>query len=144
MGIISRELRDDSPLAIVEVSVSAFPAQSPEVVRTVAAIIDTGASWCVITEELARETGILDTPQIPSYLYDVSTKKESPQYAATIAVQDFTLTTLVYVTLVPPPNAVYRALLGCDVLWHGRFQYDGMSSPKRFTIELPSGDFGMK
>lgn len=80
LGIISisGELRDDSPLAIVEVSVSAFPAQSPPVVPTVEAVIDTGASRCVITEELARETGILDTVEMPSYQYDVSTKKEIP------------------------------------------------------------------
>ncbi len=141
---ISGELGDDSPLAIVEVSVSAFPAQSPPVVRTVEAVIDTGSSWCVITEELARETGILDTAEIPSHQYAVSAREETPQYAATIAVRDFTLTTLVYANLVPPPNATYRVLLGCAVLWHGHFQYDGMSSPKRFTLELPRGEFGTK
>jgi len=146
MGIISisGELRDDSPLAIVKMSVSTFPAQSQSVVRTVEAVVDTGATWYVITEELARETGILDTGEIPSHQYDVSTKKEIPQYVATIAVQDFNLTTLVFANLVPPPNAAYRALLGCAVLWYGQFQYDGMSSPKRFTLELPRGEFGTK
>jgi hypothetical protein len=62
---------------------------------------------------------------------------EIPQYVATIAVQDFTLTTLVFANLVPPPDAAYRALLGCAVLWYGQFQYDSMSSPKSFTLELP-------
>lgn len=141
---MSRELTDDSPLPIVTVSISAFPAQSPPMVRTVEAIIDTGANWCVITEEVARETGILDTGRILSHQYGVSAKKETPQYAATIAVQDFTLTTLVFANFAPPPNATYRALLGCHVLWYGHFQYDGMSSPKRFTLKLPQGEFGMK
>lgn len=144
MGIVSGELRDDSGLAIVKMSVSAVPAPAAPVVCTVEAVIDTGATWCVITEELARETGILDTTEIPSHQYDVSTKKEMSQYVARIAVRDFSLTTLVFANLVPPPNATYRALLGCAVLWYGQFQYDGMSNSKRFTLELPQGEFGTK
>lgn len=134
---VPKELRDDSPLAIVEASVSSFSAQSPPVTCTVEALIDTGASWSVITEELARETGILNTMEIPSHLYNVSTKEESSLYAATIAIQDFTLTTLVYANLVLPPNATYRALLGCAVLWYGQFRYDGMSSPKASHLNSP-------
>lgn len=144
MAFISRELANDFPLAIVEVSVSAFPAQSPPVVRTVEALIDTGANWSVITEELARETGIFNTKGIPSHAYGVSTRREAPQYAATVSVLDFTLTTLVFANFLPPPNATYRVLLGCNALWYGKFKYDGMSSPKRFTLELPQGEFGTK
>lgn len=144
MANIPKDLTDDSPLAIVTVSVSAVPAQSPPVVRTVDALIDTGANWCVLTEELARETGILDTTEIPSYYHDVSTRRESPQYVAKVTIQDFTLTTLVYANLKPPPGATYQMLLGCAVLWYGRFCYDGMSKPKNFTLELPGGEFGLK
>lgn len=144
MGITSKKLRDDLPFAIMKVSVSAVPAQSPPVVRTVKALIDTAANWSVITEDLARETGILDTVKIPSHQYGVASRTEDPQYVARIAVKDFTLTTLVFANLVPPPNATYRALLGCSVLWYGQFHYDGMSNPKRFTLELPRGEFGTK
>lgn len=79
MGITSKKLKDDLPFAIVKVSVSAVPAQSPPVVRTVKALIDTAANWTVITEDLARETGILDTAKIPSHQYGVSSRTEDPQ-----------------------------------------------------------------
>jgi predicted aspartyl protease len=144
MAKITQKLTDQSPLAIVKVSVSSFPAQTPPVVRRVQALIDTGANWSVITEKLAKETGILDTTEMPSEYYEASAKKEGSQYAAKIAIKDFSLTTLVYVNFKPPPNATYSMLLGCAVLWHGRFSYNGMHKPKRFTLELPAGEFGLK
>ena len=144
MAKISKKLTNKNPLAIVKISVSSFPAQTPPVVRPIKALIDTGANWSVITKELAEETGILDTTEMPSQYYEASAMKEGSQYAAKIAIKDFSLTTLVYVNFKPPPDAIYSMLLGCAVLWNGRFSYDGMSKPKRFALELPSGEFGLK
>lgn len=145
MGIISGELTDDSPLVIVEISIYSLPEQS--LVTECEALVDTGANWSWITDELAEEAGILDSPRIPleefglsPVTYNASGSREADMYAAKITIGDTTMRTLVYTGLRTPPNATYKALLGCAVLWFGRFEYDGMSNPRRFTLEFPPGE----
>ncbi|MGH7487324.1 MAG: hypothetical protein ACREMY_17245 [bacterium] len=145
MGIIAGELTDDSPLVIVEISISSLAEQS--LPAECKALVDTGANWSWITDELAGEAGILDTPRIPveefglsPVTYDASGPREADAYAARITIGDTVVRTLLYTGLHTPPNATYKALLGCAVLWSGRFEYDGMSDPRRFTLEFPSGE----
>jgi hypothetical protein len=145
MGIISRELTDDSPLVIVEISISSLAEQSFPV--ECKALVDTGANWSWVTDELAEEASIVDTPRVPveefglsPVTYNVSGPREADMYAARITIGDTTVRTLVYTGLRTPPNATYKALLGCAVLWFGRFEYDGMSDPRRFTLEFPPGE----
>lgn len=135
MGIISRELTDDSPLVIVEISISILAEQSFPV--ECKALVDTGANWSWVTDELAEEAGILDTPRAPveefglsPVTYNASGPREADMYAARITIGDTTVRTRVYTGLPTPPNATYKALLGCAVLWFGRFEYDGMSDPE--------------
>jgi predicted aspartyl protease len=124
MGIISRELTDDSPLVIVEISIFSLPEQSFSV--KCEALVDTGANWSWVTDELAEEAGILDTPRVPveefglsPVTYNAYGSREAYMYAAGITIGDTTIRTLVYTSLRTPPNATYKALLGCAVLWFG-------------------------
>src|SRR5579859_4197183 len=86
MGIIAGELTDDSPLGIVEISISSLPERSFP--TECMALVDTGANWSWVTDELAGEAGILDTRRVPveefglsPTAYDASGPREADAYA---------------------------------------------------------------